>query len=169
MDIRTIRHLNLLRLVREAGGQKPLAERTGVSAAYVCQVLSRKVNRNVGHSLARRLEAGMRKPYGWMDVLPGGGVAADGPLRESDLAAPYGGRRPLATRRAALLALAREAGGLAAVAGRCHVHPPYLEAVAAGRAASSSGPADGVPDDLARGLEAGMGKPTGWLDRPPEA
>jgi transcriptional regulator with XRE-family HTH domain len=72
MDIRVIRRHNLLHLVREAGGQKRLAERTGVSAAYLSQVLSRKVNRHVGHSLARRLESGMEKPYGWMDVLPPG-------------------------------------------------------------------------------------------------
>jgi transcriptional regulator with XRE-family HTH domain len=159
MDIRTIRHLNLLRLVREAGGQKQLAERAGVSAAYLSQVLSRKVNRHVGHSLARRLEAGTEKPYGWMDVLPDTGTASGGPLRQSH--APYGRGRAGGVRRAALVALAREAGGLRPLAARCRVHAAYLSAVAEGQ------PDPGFPDDLARRLEAGMGKSEGWLDRPP--
>ncbi len=68
LDVRTIRLENLQRLVTEAGGQKALAQSTGVSAAYICQVLSDKVARNVGHSLARRLEQGMKKPFGWMDT-----------------------------------------------------------------------------------------------------
>lgn len=69
MDIRKIRHRNLLHLVAEAGGQKMLAARCGLSAAYICQLLSDKVNRHVGHHAARKLEEGMGKPYGWMDVL----------------------------------------------------------------------------------------------------
>jgi transcriptional regulator with XRE-family HTH domain len=162
MDIRTIRHLNLLRLVREAGGQKPLAERAGVSAAYLSQVLSRKVNRHVGHSLARRLEAGTAKPYGWMDVLADREPAAGGAVREVDGAAPYGRGRPNGARRARLLLLAREAGGMDALAARCGVHAPYLAGVAEG-----AGFPGGFPDDLARRLEAGMGKPAGWLDLGP--
>jgi transcriptional regulator with XRE-family HTH domain len=159
MDIRTIRHLNLLRLVREAGGQKRLAERAGVSAAYLSQVLSRKVNRHVGHSLARRLEDGTGKPYGWMDVLEGPEAATGGALREVD-AAPYGRGRPDGTRRAGLLDLAREAGGIGPLAERCGVHAAFLARVVEGTPA--------VPEDLARRLEAGMGKPPGWLDRTPE-
>lgn len=163
MDIRTIRHLNLLRLVREAGGQKRLAERAGVSAAYLSQVLSRKVNRHVGHSLARRLEAGTDKPYGWMDVLADPEPAAGGALREADGKAPYGRGRPDGVRRAALLVLAREAGGLTALAARCGVHARYLAGVAEGR----SHLPDAFPDDLARRLEAGMARRSGWLDLAP--
>jgi len=161
MDIRTIRHINLMRLVREAGGQKCLAERAGVSAAYLSQVLSRKVNRNVGHSLARRLEAGTDKPYGWMDVLPDAEAAAGGAVREAG--APYGRGRAGGIRRTGLLTLAREAGGLHPLAGRCRVHAPYLAAVAEGHGR------DGFPDDLARRLETGMDKPAGWLDRAADA
>lgn len=162
MDIRTIRHDNLLRLVREAGGQKRLAARSGVSAAYLSQVLSRKVNRHVGHSLARRLEAGMDKPYGWMDVRPPGSVSAPaGSLREvDDPAAAYGRRRAEAARRRAAWRLAWEAGGPGALAERAGVHPPYLAWLLEGGAAPP------LPADLARRLEAAGGRPPGWLDRP---
>jgi len=162
MDIRTIRHHNLLRLVREAGGQKRLALRAGVSAAYLSQVLSRKVNRHVGHSLARRLEAGMAKPYGWMDVLPSGASlgAPAGSLREvDDLAAGYGRARAGARRRRAALALAWEAGGPEVLAERAGVHPPYLTWL------FETAGAPPLPTDLARRLEAAAGRPAGWLDR----
>jgi len=170
MDIRTIRHLNLLRLVREAGGQKRLAERAGVSAAYLSQVLSRKVNRHVGHSLARRLETGTDKPYGWMDVLADPEPAAGGALREVDGNAPYGHGRANGARRAALLVLAREAGGLDALAARCGVHARYLAGVAEGRGVADppDGIPNGIPNDLARRLEAGMDRPAGWLDLGPD-
>jgi transcriptional regulator with XRE-family HTH domain len=166
MDVRTIRHHNLLRLVREAGGQKRLAERTGVSAAYVSQVLSRKVNRHVGHSMARRLEEGMDKPYGWMDVLsdPGSGDAF-GPVREVDvLPGSYGRARVEGARHARVLALAGAAGGPEALARRARVHPAYLARLLEGR------DGHGLAPDLARRLEAAMDRPHGWIDRTaPEA
>jgi hypothetical protein len=164
MDIRVIRRHNLLHLVREAGGQKRLAERTGVSAAYLSQVLSRKVNRHVGHSLARRLESGMEKPYGWMDVLPPGvqpAAALSGAVREVDgVVRRYGLARDEGARFDGVLALAAEAGGAEALARRARVHAPYLLGLMDGGAAGA------VPDDLARRLEAAMGKRSGWLDRP---
>jgi transcriptional regulator with XRE-family HTH domain len=161
MDIRSIRHDNLLRLVREAGGQKRLAARSGVSAAYLSQVLSRKVNRHVGHSLARRLEAGMDKPYGWMDVLPTGTAAAPaGALREvDDPALAYGRGRVEGARRRAAWRLARASGGPEALAGRAGVHPAYLAWLLEGPAAPP------LPADLARRLESAGGRPPGWLDR----
>lgn len=164
MDIRVIRRHNLLHLVREAGGQKPLADRSGVSAAYISQVLSRKVNRHVGHSMARRLEAGMGKPYGWMDVLPPGarpGAALAGAVREAGGVHRYGAARADGTRVDGLLALAGEAGGPEALARRAGVHVPYLLKLVGGGVAIT------VPDDLARRLEAAMDKPAGWVDGPP--
>jgi len=158
MDIRAIRHHNLTRLVREAGGQKRLAERAGVSAAYVSQVLSCKVNRNVGHSMARRLESGMNKPYGWMDVLPEADAGA-GMLREVDaIAGGYGRARRDGRRRERVLALARQAGGTEALARRAGVHPAYLDRVLEGALPAA-------PADLARRLERAAGRPAGWLDR----
>lgn len=163
MDIRTIRHHNLSRLVREAGGQKRLAARSGVSAAYISQVLSHKVDRHVGHSLARRLEAGMDKPYGWMDVLPPGSVAAPaGSLREvDDPALGYGRGRIEGQRRRAAWRLAAEAGGVAVLAERAGVHPAYLAWLLEGAAAAP------LAADLARRLEVAGGRPAGWLDRRP--
>jgi transcriptional regulator with XRE-family HTH domain len=160
MDIRTIRHHNLMCLVREAGGQKRLAARSGVSAAYLSQVLSRKVNRHVGHSLARRLEAGMEKPYGWMDVLPGAALPAGaGALREvDDPAAAYGRARARSRRRRAALSLAWEAGGPESLAARAGVHPVYLAGLLEGPDMPH------FPADLARRLEAAAGRPSGWLD-----
>ncbi|MDH5528135.1 MAG: S24 family peptidase [Nitrospirota bacterium] len=101
MDAKTIRRHNLTILISEAGGQKKLAGRTGVNPAYLSQILSRKTLRTMGDDVARRLERGMSKPHGWMDVMHeygysfsasasgvGGAVAA----REvDDVRARYGG------------------------------------------------------------------------------
>ncbi len=156
MDIRGIRRNNLARLIAEAGGQKALADRSGVSAAYLSQVLSARVPRNVGHNLARRLERGMAKPYGWMDVLDpvaGGSVRS----RQAEHAATgYGGQSP---RRKGLMALVDAAGGVAELARRCGVWMPYLaQVVRADRGRA-------VPSGLARHLERQTGHPPGWLDR----
>lgn len=158
MDIRKIRRRNLLRMVEEAGGQKRLAERTGVSAAYLCQVLSARVNRNVGHNLARRLEKGMGKPYGWMDVLSRSewdAIRRDR-VREADLEKGYGRGRKHAARYRNLWALIFEAGGMAPLAVSGGIFPPYLEQVAGGGAFHGG---------FARYLEKLMNKPAGWLDR----
>lgn len=157
-DIRAVRCHNLRRLVREAGGQRALARRTGLSAAYICQMLSDKVNRNVGHQAARRLEAGMGKPYGWMDVSPGGAPDAKSARECDDPRAAYGNGRVGAARRARLHSLLAEAGGAASLAARCRVHGPYLDRLSATPSR--------FPADLARLLERRMGKPPGWMDRP---
>lgn len=156
MDVRTIRRHNLERLIREAGGQRHLARRTGVSAAYLSQVLSERVNRNVGHNLARRLEAGMHKPYGWMDVADSAlfPAVADRVRERERPEAAYGTPTP---RRRGLGRLVAEAGGVAPLAERAAVWLPYLVAVVQG--------GGGVPWGLARRLEAAMERPRGWMDR----
>ncbi|MDH4228957.1 MAG: S24 family peptidase [Nitrospirota bacterium] len=68
MDAKSIRRQNLLHLIAEAGGQKKLAGRTAVNPAYLSQILSDKTPRTMGDDVARRLERGMDKPHGWMDV-----------------------------------------------------------------------------------------------------
>lgn len=69
MDAKAIRLYNLKRLIAEAGGQKKLAQRCGVSPAYLSQIISLRTPRKMGDNVARRLERGMDKPHGWMDVL----------------------------------------------------------------------------------------------------
>lgn len=156
LDIREIRHQNLTRLVAEAGGQKALAERCGLSAAYICQMLSEKVNRHVGHNAARRLEKGMGKPYGWMDVSRPKRSA-----KRPSLAREAGGGRALygvgAEQRRNLWQLSEREGSVVEVAARCRIPADFLLGVM-----ESEGGA--VPPSLARRIEREMGVPEGWLD-----
>lgn len=74
MDIRTIRKTNLERLIQEAGSVAELGRRTEVNETYLGQVRrgvggkGRNRARALGDAAARKLEEGMHKPYGWMDV-----------------------------------------------------------------------------------------------------
>lgn len=69
MDAKSIRLENLRLLIQEAGSQKKLAHQAGVNPAYLSQILSKKTPRTMGDDVARRLERGMKKPHGWMDML----------------------------------------------------------------------------------------------------
>ena len=71
VDIKMIRKENLQRLLEEAGGREPLARKVGTSPAYLSQIRSQRTEAHVGHQLARRLEAAMGKPEGWMDIAHG--------------------------------------------------------------------------------------------------
>lgn len=68
-----IRLSNLRLLVARAGKAATLARRTGIAAAYLSQLLNGTphqpsgVARAVGDATARKLEAGMGLPRGWMD------------------------------------------------------------------------------------------------------
>ncbi len=155
MDVRGIRRNNLARLIAEAGGQKALAARAGVSAAYLSQVLSERVRRNVGHNLARRLEEGMSKPYGWMDVLDPAGVSD----RVCEVDAPERAYGELSPRRRRLMILVDEVGGVTALARLSGVWVPYLLQVVGEGAVKS------VPSGLARHLEERLKRPRGWFDR----
>lgn len=69
MDAKEIRLRNLRELIREAGGQRKLAALARVNPAYLSQILSARTRRQMGDVVARRLEAGLGKPHGWMDIL----------------------------------------------------------------------------------------------------
>lgn len=69
MDVRQIRRDNLRELVRRYGTQAALAERIGTSPAYISQLLSTRVRANVGHAMARQIEALLALAPGWMDVV----------------------------------------------------------------------------------------------------
>lgn len=77
MDIKSIRKSNLERLIieylkRDGHTTKAsFAELCGISPAQLSQLLGRNSHRNVGDKLARRIEAAMERPYGWLDGLHG--------------------------------------------------------------------------------------------------
>lgn len=62
-----------------------------------------------------------------------------------------------------LLALIAEAGSSAALAERCTISAVYVSQLKTGTK-TKSGKVRGVGRSLARQLEAGMGKPSGWMD-----
>lgn len=76
-----IRRANLLLLIEEVarelktarGAAAELAKRTGVAGPQISQVKAGKLHqggksRSLGDDIARKLERGMSKPKGWMDV-----------------------------------------------------------------------------------------------------
>src|SRR5690606_13774326 len=67
MDIKQIRKANLHRLKGEALSWAEVARRAETDPAYISQIVSKKAMRDVGDDLARKLESGFNKPYGWMD------------------------------------------------------------------------------------------------------
>lgn len=66
MEIKAIRRKNMLALVAQHGTMDKLAELVGTSPSVLSQI---KIGaRNMGHDLARRFEANLKKPDGWMDA-----------------------------------------------------------------------------------------------------
>lgn len=70
MDVQEMRRVHLQRLIDKfAGGeQKAFAKRTGCSVGYISQVINGF--RNLGPSVARRIEAALEQPRGSMDRDP---------------------------------------------------------------------------------------------------
>lgn len=68
MENKEIRRANLLLLVDKTQSKtiKELADRCDVSVAYLSHVKTRI--RGMGDDVARRLERGMKKGTGWMDI-----------------------------------------------------------------------------------------------------
>lgn len=79
--VQNIRRANLALLLqecakdigRERGAAAELTRRTGVPDSFISQFLNRRPHarggeRSMGDSTARKLERGMDKPMGWMDV-----------------------------------------------------------------------------------------------------
>ena len=66
MEIQSIRRRSLAVLVEDAGGQDALADKLGVSGSYVSQLVS--AGRPITEKTARKYEALLSKPPGWMDV-----------------------------------------------------------------------------------------------------
>ena len=73
MTVQDNRRINLERLITEVGSAAALARLTDTDPAYLSQIRTkvrtpRGTVRNIGENLARRLEEGTNKPYGWMDL-----------------------------------------------------------------------------------------------------
>ena len=74
MDIKETRMTNLQVLIQEAGNAAELCRRCSADPTYLSQLVTGVITpagttRGVGDKLARKLEIGMAKPRGWMDVL----------------------------------------------------------------------------------------------------
>lgn len=72
MDIYAIRKHQLITLI---GDQKKgaCAERWGMAAAHLSQILSDKTAKNLGDDVARRIESIEKLPRGWFDSIPSDG------------------------------------------------------------------------------------------------
>lgn len=66
MDIRTTRRSNLMRLTAEYGSFEKLAKAVQTNPSVFSQIKTGA--RNMGHTLARQIEARLGKPAGWMDT-----------------------------------------------------------------------------------------------------
>ena len=69
MDIKEIRHKNLKELLESRCGNKQaeFGRKTGISGAYVYQLISQR--RPVGDRTARKIESSFELPRGWMDSI----------------------------------------------------------------------------------------------------
>lgn len=72
MDSKDIRKANLKLLVSRYDRAEDFAEAVETSASYLSQIFSEKTKANVGDNLARKIEARLALPAGWMDTLQGG-------------------------------------------------------------------------------------------------
>jgi hypothetical protein len=66
--IAEIRLENLKYLKKEFKTYAKIAEISDANTTYISQVVSEKNPRNMGNEIARKIEIGCKKPYGWMDV-----------------------------------------------------------------------------------------------------
>ena len=71
MDIYEVRRENLRAAVKIAGSMTKLAETVDTSTSYISQCLSTTVNKDMGTSMARRVEAALGFEKGWMDTPRG--------------------------------------------------------------------------------------------------
>lgn len=68
--LRRIRRLRLEELLKEVGGPKSLAAKSGVTDTHLTACV--KGRRGIGDEMAHSLEVGAGKPFGWMDSDPDG-------------------------------------------------------------------------------------------------
>lgn len=66
-EVKEIRRYRMLMLAAEFGSLEALAERTGTSARHLSQIKNGWKGRGMGRLIARRFDAKLGKPLGWMD------------------------------------------------------------------------------------------------------
>lgn len=64
----TIRLDNLRTLIKKAGGPAEAARKLDMDDSQLSQIAGRHPIRNIGTSLARRIEKAFRRPVGWLDL-----------------------------------------------------------------------------------------------------
>src|SRR5690606_7555137 len=89
MDNKEIRRANMLMLAEQLGSLRKLADVTETDSTYLSNIKNRVKNRGMGDDVARRFEAKLDKPRGWMDRLQVPGYAI-GTLEDAE--APEYGR-----------------------------------------------------------------------------
>lgn len=89
MEIREIRRKNLLHLTEQIGSFEKLAKVVETSPSVFSQIKTGA--RNMGHTLARKIELKLRKPVGWMDAQHKDNVAEE-PLALYSVSAPLQSR-----------------------------------------------------------------------------
>ena len=67
MDATEVRRINLIALIKKQGAQNKFADLVETPAPFLSQVVNQK--RGMGTTVARRIEAKLGKPRGWMDNL----------------------------------------------------------------------------------------------------
>src|SRR6476646_5306544 len=67
----SIRLANLRNLIKRAGGPADAARKLDMDDSQLSQIAGRNPIRNIGTSLARRIEKAFRKAEGWLDVPHG--------------------------------------------------------------------------------------------------
>ena len=67
MNIRNIRLQNMIKLIEQCGKQSVFADRVGMQSNEVSQIKNPSTKRNIGDSLARRIESEFGLSEGWMD------------------------------------------------------------------------------------------------------
>lgn len=68
MENKEVRRQNLLMLAKQHGSLRALGDAVEVPPAYLSQLKNRANGRTMGDDLARRIEAKLEKPLGWMDA-----------------------------------------------------------------------------------------------------
>ncbi|MAE82810.1 MAG: hypothetical protein CMB80_08760 [Flammeovirgaceae bacterium] len=69
MDVKEIRLINMNYLIDSVGSVNEFADLIEGSASHISQIRSTRSPKNVGATLARRIESAFNKEHGWMDKL----------------------------------------------------------------------------------------------------
>lgn len=71
MDIKTIRRENARRVAQEMGGAAALARALDMPNSGVSQIIGKNPRRNIGDTMARRIEDAGGYHHGWLDAYHG--------------------------------------------------------------------------------------------------